>query len=159
MRMLATATLALALLFAGGAQAASREDVARVVDFVHDESIPVLSRTTGTSGGQIVFIEGGVRYTIYHSGERIVANDPDSAWISFWTRPDGTHGRSDMVTFSDSAFDGDIDLGINGNSTVRHFSSGEEPYTQARGPEWREYWQREYDNAIAAAIRYIERHR
>lgn len=67
MRMLATATLAVALLFGGVANAASREDVAQVVDLVHDESIPVLNRTTGTSGGQIVFIEGGIRYTVYYS--------------------------------------------------------------------------------------------
>lgn len=64
-----------------------------------------------------------------------------------------------MVTFSDSAFDGDIDFGINGNSNVRYFSSGEEPHTQARGPEWREYWQERYDAAVAAAIRYINNHR
>ena len=153
---------ATAVLASSPALAASPADVRAVADMVNDLSVPVLQRSrspfrTGGLGGQIVFVEGGVRYTFYHSGTPIRSRDPNSAWLSMWARPNGSKGRAVVETTSDNGFDGRVDFGT-GGTRAGLFSNNAMHLGDPTGIQNQAYWQRQYDKAIAAAIRYKRRH-
>lgn len=134
------------------AQTADYKDVARVVGMIANKKVPVVSR----QGSQIVFVHKGMRYTFWNSGERIKADDPNSAWISVWVRKDGTSGQGTMNTFSDHGFDGNVDFGIDGKK-VKYFSTGTDSISKPEGLEHRAFWQKQYDAAIDAAVQYMQR--
>ena len=162
----ATLAFAAALAFTaitGTAHAASQSDVAEVAAMVTDTTVPVLVRHSlfvngEFEGTEIVFIQDGMRYTLYNSGQRISPRDPNSAWLAVWMRPEGTQGVASLVTFSDSAFDGDVDEGVIGRGGRVYYSSDVDPNIAAQGAQYRADYQRRYDEAIAAALRYKRDH-
>lgn len=103
-------------------------------------------------GDTITFVHKGMRYTIYNSGELINPNKPESAWLAFWVRKDGTSSQETMDTFSDNAFDGTVDFGIDG---PRKYEFDLGTYgSSARGVEHQVFWQKKYDAAIKATLEY-----
>lgn len=128
-----------------------------VAAMVLDSSIPVLMRTQHYFGEQpmgttIVFVHKGKRYSLYHSSERIRPDDPNSAWLSFWVRKNGTSGQHNLMSFTDNGFDGKVDFGIDG-PRQRYFKHADR-YSAAEGLEHEAFWQKELDVAINAALEY-----
>lgn len=159
-RILAASAVVAALGFASPVSAASPKDVQAVRAMIQDERVPVLMRHHEFIGGEprvrtIVFVEDTVRYTLYDSGEPTNANDPRSAWLSVWVRQRGVKGLRSVDTFTDFAFDGVVDLGIN-NSKTQFFRSGADG-GKPEGKGNLAHWQKAYDAAIAAALRYRNR--
>lgn len=132
------------------ASAATAEDVQKLATMVVDESVPALFRQTyllasgEVNGYQAVFVCNGKRYTLYNSGERISAEDPQSAWLAFWVREDGTTGQQTLDTFSDNGFDGTADFGIDGPREREFIPDG----TYDTGDEHQPYWQQRLDAAV-----------
>lgn len=148
--------LLIVALLAATAQAASPEDVREVVAMVTDGRVPSLARHNYKNGDRsIVFVHGGRRYTLYHSGPRIDPNDPQSAWLSVWVRNESPSKGVD--TFTDFGSDGVVDFGLDG-PRLRLFHEGR-ARTVPEGLNHREYWQKQYDDAIAAALAYKRRTR
>ncbi len=139
------------------ASAATAEDVQELAAAVIDVSIPALLRKTyflpsgELNGYQAVFLCNGNRYTLYNSGERLRANDPQSAWLAFWVREDGTHGQETLDTFSDHGFDGTADFGIDGPRELEFIPDG----TYATGDEHQTYWQERLDMAVSELLNCI----
>lgn len=138
--------------------AASPEDVQELASMVTNESVPALLRKTyflpsgEVNGYQAVFVCGGNRYTLYNSGERIDPDDPQSAWLSFWVRKDGTYGQETLDSFSDHGFDGTADFGIDGPREREFIPDG----TYATGDEYQPYWQQRLDNAVDTLLNCIK---
>lgn len=132
------------------ASAASKEDVLELAAMVMDESVPALFRQTyhlssgEVNGYQAVFICNGKRYTLYNSGERIRADDPQSAWLAFWVRKNGTTGQNTLDTFSDDGFDGTVNFGIDGLREREFITEG----TYATSDEHLPFWQQRLDSAV-----------
>lgn len=141
------------ILVANQTFAASPEDVAEVVGLIDDSSIPALLR----SDNEVVFVHKGMRYTLWHSGERLKADDPSTAWLSVWTRKNGSAGQRTRATFSDHGFDGIVDFGIDSDQK-KAFHAGTGTGPAPNGPEHREFWQQAYDKTIAAALEYKRAH-
>lgn len=60
-------------------------------------------------GYQAVAVIKGKRYTVFVSNEDGKPDDSKSAFISIWERPDGTHSRKLLESWSDTTFDGTVD--------------------------------------------------
>lgn len=142
------------IAYANVTAAATPEDVRKLAAMVMDESVPALSRKTyylssgEVNGYQAVFICHGMRYTLYNSGERIRADDPQSAWLAFWVRKDGSSGQETLDTFSDGGFDGIADFGIDGLRRQEFVPEG----IPATGNEHQPYWQQRLDSAVDELI-------
>ncbi len=150
--------LAATLVFSTKAHAASPKDVQEVAAMVTDKKVPTLTRVASYFGNDhmgdtITFVHKGMRYTVYNSGERIKADDPNSAWLSVWVRKDGTSGSKNMDTFTDNGFDGNVDFGIDGPRS-HLFHSGADGISGKEGLEHEAFWQKKYDTAIKAALEY-----
>lgn len=145
------------------AQAATPADVAKVAAMVTDKRVPGLMRRAEYFGDKFmgttyVFVNRGKRYTLYHSGERIRADDPNSSWLAVWVRKNHTYAKEALVTFSDDGFDGVVDFGIRGSDTDRCYYTARNLVTnKTEGEEYRPRWQKEYDQAIKAALRHLKR--
>lgn len=153
-RSLFTLSFATLLGITNPVSATSPEDVQEVADMVTDESVPALLRKTSylssgeVLGHQAVFLCAKRRYTLYNSGERINPDDPQSAWLAFWVREDGTYGQEALDTFSDHGFDGTADFGIDGPREREFIPDG----TYATGDEHQPYWQQRLDEAVSALL-------
>ena len=140
------------------ASAATAEDVQKLAAMVMDESVPALFRQTyylssgEVNGYQAVFVCNGMRYTLYNSGERISADDPQSAWLAFWVRKDGTSGQQTLDTFSDDGFDGTADFGIDGLRQKEFIPDG----TYATGDEHLSFWQQRLDDTVSTLLNCIK---
>jgi hypothetical protein len=139
------------------ASAATTEDVQKLAAMVMDESVPALFRQTyhlssgEVNGYQAVFVCNGMRYTLYNSGERIKADDPESAWLAFWVRKDGTTGQQTLDTFSDDGFDGTADFGIDGLRQKEYIPDGIPATTSEHQP----FWQQQLDDAVSTLLNCI----
>jgi hypothetical protein len=143
------------LLTPSSSHAATREQIAEVVDLIHDRSIVVLRRQTYEDGsGWITFVQNGLRYTIYNSGERIVPDDPNSAWMSVWLWPDGSVDSEVVDELNDRGLDGVVDFGRDG-LREREFTRGGS--RGSKGLEHRSFWQEKLDKAVADALAYKQR--
>ena len=136
------------------------ERVLEVAAMVLDPSMPVLMRRHEVFNGQpmgttVVFVHKGKRYSLYHSSERITPENPNSAWLSFWVRRNGTSGQHNMLSFTDNGFNGKVNFGIDG-LRQRYFNSGDR-HSPAAGLEHQAFWQKELDAAIKAALDYKRR--
>ena len=139
--------IALALVASSfsSAMAASPKDVAEVVAMLSDLDVPMASRDTGS---EMAFTYKGMRYTFYTPGDGPNKN----GWLAVWVRPEHTHTKSSLDTFSDHGFSGVVDFGIDG-AKLMYFNSGKDG-TPVAGAQYAEYWQNEYDRAIKIALRY-----
>lgn len=158
--LLAAAALLFSLqaLFAGEAQAAKREDVRKVIELMYERPVngAILSRTFQDGDAQVVFVSKGLRYTIYYTGPR----DPRLQFLSFWVRPNGTAKKKDVRTFTDHGLDGVVDFGLNGKNGDERarqlFESGyDSAHHKRSGEQFAAHWQKQYDLAIAAALRTL----
>lgn len=146
--------ITLGLSLATSAAATTSEDVQELAAMVIDDSVPALLRQTyylpsgELNGYQAVFVCNGKRYTLYNSGERIREDDPQSAWLSFWVREDGTYGQETLDTFSDNGFDGIVNFGIDGPREREFIPDG----TNATDDEHQPYWQQRLDDAVSALL-------
>jgi hypothetical protein len=148
-----------ALMCTNPASAATPEEVQELATAVVDESIPALVRKTyylpsgELNGYQAVFVCDGMRYTLYNSGKPIRSDDPQSAWLAFWVRQDGTSGQKNVDTFSDHGFDGTADFGIDGLRQKEYIPADG---TYATNDEHRDYWQKRLDDAVTALLNCIK---
>ncbi|MBI4094405.1 MAG: hypothetical protein HY436_01205 [Candidatus Liptonbacteria bacterium] len=154
------------LLFVGlvlslAAEGATSADVARVVSCMKSRHCKhtIEAKSYGTLGEQIVFVEGGKRYTFYWSGA-----DRPVGFLSVWVRPEGeaAGGEALLTTFVDRGLDGSVDfghriptLGEVADLERKSFRSENDPDAPATGLEFRGYWQRQFEEAVAAAIRRL----
>ncbi len=154
--ILATALLALAHL--SPASAASRDDIHKIVAQMGQHTCKHLLTQKSYPGGgeQVVFVDGGKRYTMYWSESGV----PKEAWLSVWVRSSGRKRNSVLKTFSDYGLDGEVDFGLMGpakwsDEKRQYFGSGKFAAMRPQGRKFRQRWQNEYDAAIAAAKRRL----
>lgn len=95
---------------------------------------------------RIVFVEGGRRYTMQYSS---AMGSSYPASLDFWERPDGTSGQSTLTTYADSGLDGTVNFGTGPKNNLYSDTFG-----KVEGEDNKANWQKEYDDAIAAALRY-----
>lgn len=96
--------------------------------------------------GGIVFIYGSRRYTIY------IRKGVYNPSVTFWVRPEGTTSRKEVDSFADNKMDGTVNSGSDGLGR-RNFDCECE-----NNPQWRGYWQKRYNEAIADTLVYIAEH-
>jgi hypothetical protein len=135
--------------------AVMKEDVARIIGCIKEQTCKhlvarkVYGDNSSLKGTQIVFLERDIRYTIYWSG--------DPTFLSFWVRRP-IHGRQSVTSFTDDGLDGSVDFGLAGQANdpkSKYFRSESFAPGAARGAEHRLYWQRQYNEAVAAAKRVL----
>jgi hypothetical protein len=159
------ATMIGTLLFGfSSAQAASAKDVAKVVACMQTHACKnvMAKKTYDGSGELVVFRVGGKRYTLYWPGNVWSADgeviSQEKQWLAVWVRPEGTTSPELVETCSDWALDGTANNGITG-SPVRELlfedNVDKNDGSGSIGPEHRQYWQKVYDEAIAAAIKSL----
>jgi len=154
--------LVVVLLFIGltlpviAQQRAMSADVTRVVSCIKSLTCKNVILTKGNfgNGKQIVFTDSHRRYTMYWSGE-----DGPQGFLSVWVRPEGTGGQLALITFTDRGLDGLVDFGVQGpaswsDSRRKHFHKNDEASPNI-GFEFRQFWQMQLDEAIAAARRQL----
>ncbi len=100
---------------------------------------------------QLVFVEGGNRYTLFYSWSNKFA---DLNFLTIWVRRNGTKGNKNLDVFGDTYLDGEVDEGLLAMSDKRFYSVSHPG--SASGPEYRGYWQKRYDAAIAAALHHLK---
>jgi hypothetical protein len=161
------ATMIGTLLFGfSSAQAASADDVSKVVTCMQTHTCKnVIARKTygeGFVGEQIVFRVGGKRYTLYWPGSlwsdggEVIPKEKQ--WLAVWVRPEGTASRELIETCSDWALDGTANNGITGSPVSELLfedNTDKDDGQGTNGPEYRERWQKVYDEAIAAAVKRL----
>jgi hypothetical protein len=147
------------------AQAATANDVSRVIGCMKTHTCKHLmaskSYASPLSGEQIVFVQGGKRYTLYWTGDYDNINNrpslPTDQFLSVWVRPDGTQNTKAVDGFSDNGVDGSVNFGFKGDSpnpSGKFFEDGTDG-SEAKGTEFRDYWQDRYDQAITAAVQRL----
>lgn len=136
-------------MFVPTAKAAESGEVERVVSLMYSSPNVIARKLYHANGVQVVFVAGGLRYTLYHTGGK-----GDLNLLSVWVRKNGTTGQRGVLTFTDHSLDGTVNLGINGkegsDSARQYFNLEEE-----KGVEFRHYWQSLYDKAIKDALRAL----
>jgi hypothetical protein len=149
-------TLLLTLVLSTVAHAATPADVKQVTDFMFGRAPSVhyvkplwMSNWAAANTSpvyRIVFVEGGRRYTMQYTS---AMGDSFPESLDFWERPNGTRDQSVLTTYSDSGLDGTIDFGTGPQDNLYTDMFG-----KVEGQDNKAYWQKEYDDAIAAALRY-----
>lgn len=153
--------------FAAPALCATVEDVREVAQMVTDRSIRVLDRkvihnSPRRPGGyetMIVFIEGGTRYVLSYNGN---ANHPElnERTALVVENLNGEPTPATFVKVVDYELDGTIDWGnymkeVETSDEVSNVDVKNEEFFRAMSnTQEKTYWQRHYDEAIAAALRY-----
>ncbi len=138
------------------AEAADPKDVQKVVELIHNkETKGLVFWKPIDEGVEVVFIQGGKRYTMYHSGFGSIN------LLSVWVRPDGTSDDKILLTFTDDDLDGKIDFGINGkdgDEEIRQYFKSKKMYSpdKEEGTRFKEFWQAQYDAAIKAALKRLK---
>lgn len=148
------------------AEAATREDVARVLMFITRPDAYkklMLKRPDVESNGlTVVFVEKGRRYSLYYVPPTTHTWGQSSGLLSVWVIPDDLAKRSADLepTFSDDGLDGVVDFGVEGPTTWQEdwrklFDSEKFAPKAAKGIQYAPYWQAKYDEAIADAIHHF----
>jgi len=131
------------------------QDVKKIITVLKERNYKnvILEKNFGGTDLQIVFVDNGLRYTVYYTGVNTTKE-----FISFWVRPEGTSGLKFLSTFTDHDLDGVVDFGIKGSSDGTIFDSKIFNVDEVGIPKttlFRDYWQEQLDAAYKAALRRL----
>lgn len=162
--------LSLLLSVAPIAEAATKADVKSALDYmfcrkasVRGCTRPIFKSDWAMSDvspvHRLVIVHEGKRYTLQHSAGYTRSYDQqyDPPAFEIYERVEGSKGA--YVVYSDDGLNGTVDFGGGGGSRDKSFWDHSEGDPSLRdypveGEEYRAYWQRKYDAAIAAILEY-----
>ncbi len=138
-------------------QKTTSADIARIMSCMRQHSCKntILTQSFDNLGEVIVFIDNGKRYSFYLSGK-----DAPEGFLSISVRPEGTSDQASLFGFADFGLDGSVDSAAQGpanwtDSRRKLFKSEKNPIAPATNLQFRQYWQNQFDEAIAAAKRSL----
>jgi hypothetical protein len=112
-------------------------------------------------GVEAVMSIDGQRYTVLVLNANEASERPMRDLMSFWVRPEGTHGQKYLTTFSDEGLNGICDFGIipegtsqTGNKIM--FSAKSVLRPNGEGLEHAQIFQKLYENTLDTLIKFYE---
>lgn len=144
--------MALLFLLMSPAFSATSSDVKAAIDYMYcripsEHCVKPITRVRGID--VIVFVTDGWRYTMQRMDETPGYSMPEN--LSFWVRPDGTHGQDTLLTVTDMSLDGTVDIGVGRGCGTFELDAAS---GYLRGEIFQPCWQKAYDEIIGATLTY-----
>ena len=132
----------------------SSEDLKQLVVAAYNSTDLVAPPKDYGDGFEVVFVEGGTRYTLYAS-HADTSRFAGGGFLSIFARPEGSTAKSVYSSYMDQSLDGSVDLAYKGENNEQLFTSSDYS-SEPQGQEYKEKWQKKFDNAVKNSLKHFK---